>query len=415
MRILYVSCHPHLRTDSNAGYATHIRETVAALQRRGHAVETWIAGDADRASAGAASTGPALAGSAVTTRGRAPAVSLLRRVVPRFAWRGLRDLALVRHARAIEPWLRAEVKRVRPDVIYERAAYLSSAGTRVAVATKTPLILEVNAPYVEERRNLNGLGPMDGVGQRWETDVVNAAALVVTVSSVLRDRLVETAGVPGARVRVQPNGVDMGRFHAGVPSARVALGLPADAFVVCFVGSFIRWHRLEVLIDAVAALADSGAPAYALLVGDGDVRGELEARARERGVSDRIRFTGTVPFEAVPAHIQAADVCVIPGHAWYCSPIKLFEYGGVGKAVISLDSAPVREVAQVGRDCRTFDGSAGDLESELRRLMLQPDVRADLAANLHRAVAQRFTWDAAAIRIERWMAEVTDAPEAATG
>jgi len=400
MQILYVSCHPHLRTDSNAGYATHIREVVAALKRRGHGVETWIAGER-RGARSASATG---AGS----RG----VSALRRVVPSFAWRGLRDLSLVRHDRAIEARLRAEVDARRPDVIYERAAYLSSAGIRVAAATGIPLLLEVNAPYVEERRNLNGAGPMDGAGRRWESRVLCGASGVVTVSSVLRDRLVESSGVPAQRVRVQPNGVDVQRFHADAPSLRRELDLPEGAFVVCFVGSFIRWHRLEVLIEAVAALSATGAPAYALLVGDGEMRASLEERARSLGIGDRVRFTGTVPFESVAGHIQTADVCVIPGHAWYCSPIKLFEYGGVGKAVVSLDSKPVREVVDVGRDCVLFDGSAAHLEAELRRLMLDTGAREELARNLHSTVVSHYTWDTAAERIERWLDEIGSAPEA---
>ncbi len=393
MRILYLSCHPHLRTASNAGYSTHIRETIAALRGRGHDVVPWIAGDRGAAPGARVAERP-------------PAVSWARRVVPGFAWQGLRDAALVRQDVMLDPELRGVIRRVSPDVMYERAAYLSGAGVRCAERSGTPLVLEVNAPYVEERRNLHGAGMMEAAGRRWERRVVRGAALVVAVSSVLADRLAESAGVRRDRVRVQPNGVDLARFHAAAPSARAELGVPPGAFVVCFVGSFIRWHRLDVLIEAVARLAQQGIPVHGLLVGDGEVRDELVRRAAELGVADRVTFTGTVPFERVPGLVQAADVCVIPGHAWYCSPIKLFEYGGVGKAVVSLDSAPVREVVREDAECVFFDGSADDLAAALRRLHAAPAQRAAMGRALHAAVAERFTWDAAASRISGWMTDV---------
>ena len=92
--------------------------------------------------------------------------------------------------------------------------------------------------------------------------------------------------------------------------------------------------------------------------------------------------------------------------SWYCSPIKLFEYGGVGKAVVSLDSAPVREVVDEGRECLFFDGSEEDLAGVLRTLHDDPARRDALAGALREAVSTRFTWDAAARRISGWMSEV---------
>ena len=45
MKVLYLSSHPHLRTDAPSGYATHMRETIAALREAGCEVVSLIAGD----------------------------------------------------------------------------------------------------------------------------------------------------------------------------------------------------------------------------------------------------------------------------------------------------------------------------------------------------------------------------------
>ncbi len=393
VKILYVSGHPHLRTDAPSGYATHMRETMRALAGAGCEVRPWVVGDLRRAPEGDAGT-------------RDRPRSVLRRVVPGSVWQGLRDAALVRHDRALGPELVRVVREERPDVVYERAAYLSSAAVRAARAEGVPLLLEVNAPYVEERRALHGRGTLTGLATRWEREVLQGAALVVTVSGALARFLAERGGIPPERVRVLPNAVDPEAFHPDVPSARGALGFAPDAFVVGYVGSFIPWHRLDLLLRAVAAVRGVGVPAHALLVGDGPARADLEALAAELGVTGAVTFTGALPFAAVPSHVQAMDVCAVPGHAWYCSPIKLFEYGGAGKPVVACDSEPVREVVDDGVHCLLPEGGVDAFAAALVRLHADPALRARLGTALAARVRERHTWPRSAAQLVAWMREV---------
>jgi len=157
------------------------------------------------------------------------------------------------------------------------------------------------------------------------------------------------------------------------------------------------------VIAAVATLRAEGVPARALLVGGGEARADLERAAAAAGVTEHVVFTGTVPFDAVPAHVRAADVCVVPGHAWYCSPLKLFEYGGLGKAVVAHASAPVREVVRDGVDCVLVDDSERGLVGALRGLHADPARRRGLAAALHEHVLAHHTWAQSGARLVEWM------------
>ena len=395
MKILYVSGHPHLRTDAPSGYATHMRETMRALRCRGVEVVPWIVGD-QRATPAEGSREAKPGGS----RG------VLRRVVPGALWQGMRDASLMRHDRAAEAPLVEAIERERPDVVYERASYLFSAGVRAAHRTGVPLVVEINAPYVEERTALHGRGMLDGYGDRWERTVLQGAALVVTVSTVLGSYLRERGGLDASSVRVLPNAVDPELFHPGVPTCRPELGIADDAFVIGYVGSFIAWHRLDVLVRATALLRRAGVPAVALLVGDGPTRAELLELAADLGVGDHVVAPGAVPFERVPGHVQSADVCAIPDHAWYCSPIKLFEYGGLRKAVVAKESAPILEVVEDGRDCLLFPGSPEGLAAALRALHDDPRRRAALADSLHARVCEQHTWSASARRLVDWLSDL---------
>jgi len=390
VQVLYLSTHPHLRTDAPSGYATHMRETIRALRLAGCTVVPCVVGDQGPLVPVVPPAGGGLRGVA-------------RSVTPRFVWQGLRDLALLRHDRRTEEDIAKTIEREQPDAIYERAAYLCASGVRAARAVGVPLVLEVNAPYVEERRELHGRGLLDGRGPRWEREVLHGASLVVTVSTALADRLRETSGVPADKIRVLPNAVDAAKFSTTVSADRARLGFADEDFVIGFVGTFFRWHRLESLVHAVAALRERGVPARALLIGDGEALGGLEEAARDAGVASFVEFTGSVVGSAVPGYLQSADVCVVPGHAWYCSPIKLFEYAGLRKPVVAVDSAPIREVTGDGSDVVLVDGSAEALVDALAGLHADPARRAATAAALHDRVLANHTWARSGEKIAGWL------------
>jgi glycosyltransferase involved in cell wall biosynthesis len=172
------------------------------------------------------------------------------------------------------------------------------------------------------------------------------AAAFVAVSEPIRDELVG-AGIPGARIRRIPNGVDTSRF-APVGAAerarlRRAAGLPAGALAI-YAGRLAPEKGADVLLDAWAALAPA-APATLCLVGDGPERAALEARARALGIEDRVRFAGA--REDVAPWLRAADLFVLPSRTEGLS-VALLEAMACGLAVVATDVGATREAAGAG-------------------------------------------------------------------
>jgi rhamnosyl/mannosyltransferase len=77
-----------------------------------------------------------------------------------------------------------------------------------------------------------------------------------------------------------------------------------------FVGRFVYYKGLDVLVDAMAT-----APGTLLLAGEGPLEDEIRRRAAERGVLDRVQFLGRVLDSDLPAYYDAADVVVLPSVA----------------------------------------------------------------------------------------------------
>jgi UDP-glucose:(heptosyl)LPS alpha-1,3-glucosyltransferase len=127
-----------------------------------------------------------------------------------------------------------------------------------------------------------------------------------------REEIVTLYGVQPQRVAVIYNGVDLDRFHPRHreqvrAAARARAGIPADAWMVLFVGSGFARKGLDVTIEAFAALDDRAA--RLVVIGKGDTT-LYRALAERRSVSARV--TWLPPSPSVEQWYAAADVLALP-------------------------------------------------------------------------------------------------------
>jgi glycosyltransferase involved in cell wall biosynthesis len=297
---------------------------------------------------------------------------------------------------ALAVWrLVGAVRRFKPDVIYERFSLFLLAGTLLRYVLRTPFVLEVNSPAFEERRDHDGLR-LAGLGRLCQRWIWRRADLVLPVTDVLAD-YVRAAGVPEERILVVQNGIDPAKFNANLPvaEAKAALGLEGKT-VIGFTGFVRQWNNLGRVVEWLAA--DAPADAVFLIVGDGPGRAALEQKAEQLGVGERMKFTGIVQRDAIAQHVAAFDIAVISGVTLYSSPLKLFEYMGLGKAVIAPDEANIREILTDGENA--ILAGEDDFAAGLTRIAGDPALceRLGYAGRAHIETGG-FTWDQNAERI----------------
>ncbi|MFJ3894053.1 glycosyltransferase [Streptomyces sp. NPDC090083] len=117
----------------------------------------------------------------------------------------------------------------------------------------------------------------------------------VAVSPTVAERL-KRWGVPGPRIEVVPNGIDLARFRFDPVQrlrTRQRLGLPEGAYVIGGIGRLAAGKRFDVLVRALAHLPDDY---WLLLVGGGTEENLLRRTAHDYGVADRVLFTGERPY-----------------------------------------------------------------------------------------------------------------------
>jgi glycosyltransferase involved in cell wall biosynthesis len=232
--------------------------------------------------------------------------------------------------------------RCTGDLIYQRHTAFNIAGAVLSRLKRVPLVLEFNSSEVWKGRHWGGLR-LFGIAALVEQINLAAADRIVVVSRVLKEQLLK-AGVPHEKVVVNPNGVDPRRFEAADGEAtRARLGLPKDAVVIGFTGTFGVWHGIPTLAETIPKVLAKRPKVRFLLVGDGPLRGLIEP-------SVNVVMTGLVPHDEIPTYLAATDILLSPhgkqvdGGEFFGSPTKLFEYMAAGRAIAASSVGQIAEV-----------------------------------------------------------------------
>jgi hypothetical protein len=232
------------------------------------------------------------------------------------------------------------VKRPSLVVATSPQFFCGWAGLLYSKMTFRPYILEIRDLWPD---SIIEIGAMrDGVALRLlqvlEKWMYRGATHIVTVGSGYKEKLKEK-GVDGARISVVTNGVDLDVFRPMEPDQllREKHGI-GDRFACAYVGTIGLSSGLDVIIRAGQRLKETGHDDICFwLIGGGAIREDLQAQAKEARL-DNIVFSGHQPKELMPNFIASSDVCL--AHLKKADlfktvlPSKIFEAGGMGKAVI---------------------------------------------------------------------------------
>ncbi|HYN30197.1 MAG TPA: D-inositol-3-phosphate glycosyltransferase [Dermatophilaceae bacterium] len=239
-----------------------------------------------------------------------------------------------------------------------------------------------------------------------EAQVVEAADRLVANTEREAGELVELYDADPARVVVATPGVDLATFRPGPrAAARAALGIPADATLLLFVGRIQPLKGPDVLVRAAAELArrDPGL-ADRLLVGVlGGASGSgvrtpmgLDRLAAELGIGASTRFVPPVDRETLAKWYRAADLVAVPSSNESFGLVAV-EAQACGTVVVAADvgglPTAVGDAGVLVPSHRT-----GDWADALGALLADPRRHARLAERAVRH-AQGFGWARTAQRL----------------
>ena len=381
MNILYSS-----RTRGVGAESVHISGISNALQKLGNKVYFHSPGEVQPGS------DPFKNG-----KGKAYLLSILCRWMPRIFFE------LIELSYNIFSWFRVRRQLRRRDfgMIYERHAFFHFSTGSLARDHTVPLVVEVNELVGNER--VRSQPVLSGLARWCDKRLFDRASLIVVVSPYLKREIMSRHGIPCNKIEVQCNGVDeelaRGHFTPGSLDQRDDAN---DSCVVGFVGWFVEWHRLDLLVEVFASLSnDSPVPNFKLLlVGDGPLRPQLVNQCRDLGVSDKVIFTGAVEHRRIPEVLRGIDIAVIPHSNQYRSPLKLFEYMLEECAVVAPKTEPISMVIDDGKNGILFRAlDKADMLKSCLKLISDVNLRIAMGSQARQDVIDGYTWGHNAQRI----------------
>ena len=320
------------------------------------------------------------------------------------AARGLRMEVIPSLRRAIHPWRDAQawwrilriLRREEADLLHTHTAKAGALGRSaawienhrrrlMAVATGCPVQLcrtvhtfhgHVLEGYFGARSSRVFLGI-----ERW---LARRTGCLIAVSPAVRDELVRLGVASPARITVVPLGLHLERMlDLPPPSA------DAEPLTVGLVGRLVPVKNHELFLALAKAWGQSGLPAVRFeVIGDGERRAELEARARALGVQATVRFTGWAQ-DMAEVYRRLDIVCLTSWNEG--TPVSLIEALAAGRPVMATDVGGVRDVLgavqqPLGRVRKATHGllvDPGDAEGcveALRYLVSRPEERLAMGA-----------------------------------
>ena len=283
--------------------------------------------------------------------------------------------------------------RLNAELVFTRHVYTAMYASLGGI----PTIYEAHGPLITGRLGrLYLTGLFRGSGFRRLVVITDAGK-----KTFVGDKL------PADRVVVAPDGVDMERFES-LPDTdvlREELGWQSSELIACYCGHLYPGRGVELILEVARRVPT----ARFVIVGgrDADVAASAN-QACAMGLRN-VEFLGFLPNSQLPRYLAAADALLMPYQrvittpsmpdtSRWMSPMKMFEYMGAGRLIISSDLPVLREVLDDSNSVLCAPDDPSQWAAALARAGKDTDWRERTASKARRDVLQ-YTWRARVHRI----------------
>jgi len=264
--------------------------------------------------------------------------------------------------------------------------FVGYAAWAVAMIRRRPFVFEVRDLWPESIVAVGAIrgGPIIPLLHAMARFLYRRAARIIVVTDAFQ-RVLEEYGVPGAKIAVVTNGVDLTKFTPSERqnAVREELGLNGH-FVASYVGTLGMAHGLETLLDAAFELRAHDDIRF-LIVGNGADRERLAIEHRKRDLPNVLMLEGQ-PHERMPEFLAASDACLVLLRRTdvfkTVLPSKIFEAMGAARPIILGVEGEAEAVVREG-DCGVVvePENSAQLAAAVRRLAMNPELCTRLGEN----------------------------------
>ena len=267
----------------------------------------------------------------------------------------------------IDPLLRAKLYRRRFKIVHAHSPF--SAGLMALQVAKTqhiPLVATFHSKFKDDFREVI---PSDMVVDQAIKIVMEFfdRADEVWVPQASVEEVIREYGFKG-HVEVVDNGSDLVADYSDAyfAEARKALGIAPEEFVFLFVGQHIWQKNVRLVIDALEKIKDL--PFRMFFVGTGYAAGEMKDLVAQKGLSDKVTFTGMLTErEKVTRYYAAADLFLFPS-LYDNAPLVVREAAALHTPAVMVEGSTAAEILRDGENGYLVPNELDAFATRLRQL-----------------------------------------------
>jgi glycosyltransferase involved in cell wall biosynthesis len=207
--------------------------------------------------------------------------------------------------------------------------------------------------------------------QTWLIDFMRKCQHIVIPSESMKEILIRDYGLQGPYT-VIPTGIDLEPYQsADGKKLRVSKNWQDDKVMIS-TGRLAPEKNWDTLLRAAAKVYQEHPDLRVVIIGYGPDEETLQNLAAELGISERVTFTGKLPFSEVTAYLKAADLFGFAS-VTETQGLVTMEAMAAGLPVVAVDASGTRDIVDDGEQGFLVENDAGALAASIKQLIGSPE------------------------------------------
>ncbi len=305
--------------------------------------------------------------------------NFIKKNIPIFIKRIIHEIILLKNANNF-----TETISGKYDSILEFYSLASITGYTISQKQNIPLAIIYDAPIIDEYIHFNKTKPFfkNKIIKRQNKTLKQADSIVVYSKPV--QKYLEKKYLISNNFRIHQN-IDFSRFEFLQEKAY------SDIINIGFIGSFLKWHRVDLLVEVFNMLKNKDINVKLFLIGAGLQFENIKKQVFLSPYKDDIIMPGFADGKQLAGYKKLIHIGIMPSSNWYGAPNKIFEYGAAKMAVVAPKTPTIESLFDNKIIDMFKNNSKQDLFDKLFKLCSSFDEIKSKSNNLFNFVKENYS------------------------
>ena len=271
------------------------------------------------------------------------------------------------------------------DIVLEFYTYGSDVGYKLSKKYSKPIVLVYDNPVLEEHSFFHS-------GQLFfknKIELLEKQSLLQAHSIVVYSKAVENYLVKKTNIALPcfiHQNVDYTRFEF------IDQKPLSDVINIGFIGSFLKWHKVDLLLNAFTILKKDGFNIKLFLLGNGMDYENIKKQVLVNDYVKDIEMPGFMDGKRLFEYKKKINIGIMPGSNWYGAPNKIFEYGAAKMAVIAPNTPTISHLFKNDNELMLFEqDNLMDFVEKIRFYITNEQILKSHSENLQMKIKNNYS------------------------